>query len=360
MRTLTELAPTGAHSPRNLAGQGGIAPSKWSLLQVIEDIREPLGLKGTSISLLRALISFIKGNQITAARDDGHICFASNASLAKRAHVSIQTVERHISKLVSLGLLSRRSSANGKRWARRDTSGRIILATGLSLMPLLDRHQEFIQQNQTHKERNARLSILRDKCAIALAKLKASIPLRINLETFLKEARNLLRRRATENALAALLTDINVEIQKVTGQNPDKMRATGLGNEGHKEPHLNQSVKDEGSLDIEVDPSEMERAYPRLCAELRTARNQTECQRRMGDIAGHLNLGTLWFDIQNLGAAKSFMTLGYLLERLESIGKPNGYAFHLLKGLTNGTISWQTLLKPNKNTNSPRNLRLAV
>ena len=166
MKKMTGLAPNGAHSPSYSAGQQDIAPSKWSLLQVIEDIREPLGLKGTSISLLRAMISFIKGDQITAARDDGHICFASNVALAKRTHVSVQTVERHISKLVSLGLLTRRSSANGKRWARRDTSGRIVLATGLSLMPLSMRFAEFVQINQTHKERVANLAILRDKCAI--------------------------------------------------------------------------------------------------------------------------------------------------------------------------------------------------
>ena len=90
----------------------------------------------------------------------------------------------------------------------------------------------------------------------------------------------------------------------------------------------------------------MERAYPRLCAELRTARSQIDCERRMSDIANHLDLGNLWFDIKKLGPAKTFMTLGYLLERIESIEKPRGYAFNLLQGLTNGTLTWDTLLQP--------------
>ena len=352
MKTMTGLAPNGAHSPIYSAGQRDIAPSKWSLLQVIEDIREPLGLKGTSISLLRAMISFIKGDHISAAQDDGHICFASNVALAKRTHVSVQTVERHITKLVSLGLLSRRSSANGKRWARRDTSGRVVLATGLSLMPLSARYSEFVQINQTHKEHAANLSILRDKCAIALASLKRYLPARPDLEALFNTARNLLRRRSPEEALMALLKNITSHIEEIAPDQTDNLRDTAPRNEGHKEPHLNQSVKEEDSFRIEVGPDEMERAYPRLCAELRTARSQTDCERRMSDIANHLDLGNLWFDIKKLGPAKTFMTLGYLLERIESIKKPRGYAFHLLQGLTNGTLAWDTLLQPMKRRKS--------
>ena len=348
MKTITGLAPDRAHSPRYSAGQQNIAPSKWSLLQVIEDIREPLGLKGTSISLLRAMISFIKGDHITAAQDDGHICFASNVALAKRTHVSVQTVERHITKLVSLGLLTRRSSANGKRWARRDTSGRIVLATGLSLMPLSARHAEFVQVNQTYKERITNLLILRDRCAIALASLKRYLPNRPDIEALFNTARNILRRRAPEDALTTLLKNITSKIQEVNPDQTDKLRDTAPENEGHKEPHMNQSVKKENSSTIQVGPDQIERAYPRLCAELRTARDQTDCERRMGDIASHLNLGNLWFDIKKLGPTKTFMTLGYLLERIERIQKPRSYAFHLLHGLTTGTIAWETLLQSKK------------
>ena len=344
MKTLTGLAPQRAHSPRHSVGQETIVPTKWSLLQVIEDIREPLGLKGTSISLLRAMISFIKGDQITAAGDDSHICFASNAALAKRTHVSIQTVERHIAKLVSLGLLTRRSSANGKRWARRDRNGRVVLATGLSLLPLSERFAEFLQLNQIHQDNLAKLSLLRDRCVIALSKLKHFLPDRPDLETVFQTARNLLRRRVPPEALSALLQDITQELQSHTGEKAENLRGTDPEIEGHKEPHLNQSVKKEKSSQIEVSADEMERAYPRLCAELRTARDQIECERRMSDIASQLNLGNLWFEIRLQGPAKAFMTLGYLLERIESIEKPRGYAFHLLQGLASGTIAWRTLL----------------
>lgn len=348
MRTLTGLAPQGAHSPKHSAGQESIAPTKWSLLQVIEDIREPLGLKGTSISLLRAMISFIKGNHITAKGDDGHVCFASNAALAKRTHVSVQTVERHVAKLVSLGLLTRRSSANGKRWARRDRNGRVVLATGLSLLPLSERFNEFLQLNQTHQDSLVEQSLLRDRCVIALSKLKIFLPGRSDLENFFQTARNLLRRRVPVQALSSLLRNIIQELQSLTGEKAENLRGTDPEIEGHKEPQLNHSVKEKNSSKIEVSANEMERAYPRLCAELRTARDQSECERRMGDVASQLNLGNLWFEIRLLGHAKAFMTLGYVLERIETIEKPRSYAFHLLQGVTNGTIPWQTLLKPRR------------
>ncbi len=339
------MAPAGARSLRNATGQGGIAHNKWQLLKTIEDIREPLGLKGTSISLLRAMISFLRVDQVDAMRDDGHICFASNASLAKRAHVSIQTVERHIAKLVSLGLLTRRSSGNGKRWARRDRQGSIVLATGLSLLPLAERYPEFVRMAQDHQDVRDELGRLRDKCSAALSNLKAHLMPADWDEGLLSKARNLLRRQPNKQALSDLLSEITVEISKITCAEPDDLRASAPEIEGHKETSKTQYVKKESSFQIEVGQEEMERAYPRLCAELKFAKNQVECHRLMDDIAGYLNLGNTWFSIKDFGPALSFMILGYLLERSETISNHRGYAFKIAQDLSNKNLDWRTLLK---------------
>ncbi len=89
----------------------------------------------------------------------------------------------------------------------------------------------------------------------------------------------------------------------------------------------------------------MERAFPRLCAELRFAKNQTDCRILMDEIAGYLHLGKAWFSIKDFGPALSFMILGYLLERTETINNHRGYAFKLSKDLTNKSLDWRTLLK---------------
>ena len=324
-----------------------MAASKWTLLRAVEDIREPLGLKGTSIAILRAMISFVKADQISGQRDDTHICFASNAALSKRAHVSVQTVERHIAKLVSLGLLRRRSSANGKRWARRDTSGRVVLATGLSLLPLLERYAEFIDQYQLYKENSVTLTLLRDKCAMALARLKNYLGDFEQYELLLRKARNLLRRQPDQSALSALHAEITEELQKIDHSEPDDLMGTDVENEGHIETPLNPSVKEEEASPDKVTPSQMHQAYPKLCAELRSARNQSDCEQRMAQIAAYLGLGDLWQQIKHKGSAQAFMCLGYLLERAEHIRKPRSYAYYLLDGLDNGRISWTTLLAQN-------------
>ncbi len=345
MRTIQGIAPAGARSSRKTTGQGGIAQNKWQLLKTIEDIREPLGLKGTSISLLRAMISFLRVDHIDAVRDDGHICFASNASLAKRAHVSIQTVERHIAKLVSLGLLTRRSSGNGKRWARRDRQGSIVLATGLSLLPLAERYPEFVRMAQEHQDYKNELGRLRDMCSAALTNLKALLLPANWDEGLLSKARNLLRRQPDKDALSDLLAEITVEISKISSAEPDVLRVTAPKTEGHKETSKTQYVEEETFFKIEVDQEEMERAYPRLCAELRFAKNQEDCHHLMDDLAGYLNLGNTWLAIKYFGPALSFMILGYLLERAATINNHRGYAFKLAQDLSSKSLDWRTLLK---------------
>ncbi len=158
--------------------------------------------------------------------DDQHICFASNTALAQRTHVSVQTVERHISLLVHLGLVRRVSSPNGKRWARRDQQGRVVLATGISLLPLAERHAELLQTAEEYIQETLKLSILRDKCSIALTKLKSLLKDHSAISSLLDHARNVLRRRPNANALSKLLEEISVEISEHTQAMPGKLRGT--------------------------------------------------------------------------------------------------------------------------------------
>jgi replication initiation protein RepC len=345
MKSYQKTAPDGAHSLHNATGQGGCVENKWQLLRTIEDIREPLGLKGTSISLLRAMISFLRVDQVDATRDDGHICFASNASLAKRAHVSIQTVERHIAKLVALGLLTRRSSGNGKRWARRDRQGKIVLATGLSLLPLAERHPEFVQMSQAYQDQKDELGRLRDMCAVALANLKSMLVSANWEDTLFAKARTVLKRQPEKTALNDLLTEITVEISRITPEKSEELRTTAPEIEGHKDTSKTQYVEEKVLSKIEVSPDEMQRAYPRLCSELRFSKSQEDCHRLMDTFASQLSLGNTWFAVKDLGPTLSFMVLGYLLERVETVNNHRGYAFKLAQDLSNESIDWRTLLK---------------
>jgi replication initiation protein RepC len=346
MKTVTALAPSGA-TLSGTAGQGTITPKKWMLLRAVEEAREPLGLKSTSLNVLRTMISFVKGDQISADQDDQHICFASNAAIAKRTHVSLQTVERHISALVELGLIRRVMSANGKRWARRDRQGRVVTATGLSLIPLSERHAEFIQEAQKHTDRILEFTVLRDKVSAALARLKELVADDSAISDLMATVRNALRRKPDANVLGELLSEISVEISEITGGYTENLRGTDRKIEGHKEDSMNPEVKKEELSQIQVSPDQMERSFPRLCSELRFARDQAHCDRLMDDIAAYLRLGQTWFAMKSThGPAIRFMVLGYIFQRAEKILSHGAYMITLLAKIDSGEMKPTALLTP--------------
>ncbi len=340
------MAPLGA-TLSGTSGQGTSTPKKWILLRAVEEAREPLGLKSTSLNVLRTLISFMKGDQISIDQDDHHICFASNAAIAKRTHVSVQTVERHISTLAKLGLVRRTASANGKRWARKDREGRVVTATGLSLMPLSERHAEFIQEAQKHADRVLEFTVLRDKVSAALARLKELLADDGSITDLMATVRNALRRKPDATVLRDLLTDITVEISDITPADTDNLRGSDGEIEGHKEDSLNPIVKKENLLQIQVSPEQMERNFPRLCSELRFAKDQAHCDRLMDSIADQLRLGETWYALKTThGAALRFMVLGYITQRVETIRSHRAYLISLVAKIDKGEMNPKTLLAP--------------
>lgn len=114
---------------------------KWKLYRWLCEARSRLGISDRALSLLNALLSFYPKTDLCGA--DSLIVFPSNAQLSLRAHgMAEATIRRHIAALVDAGLLIRRDSANGKRFARRDSEGDIGQAFGFSLAPLLQRAEE--------------------------------------------------------------------------------------------------------------------------------------------------------------------------------------------------------------------------
>lgn len=120
----------------------GIEPErsvdKWKLYRALCEARSRLGVTDRALAVMNALLSFYPKNELSA--DNGLVVFPSNAQLSLRAHgMSEPTLRRHLAVLVEAGLLSRKDSANGKRYARRDRAGTIDEAFGFSLAPLLAR-----------------------------------------------------------------------------------------------------------------------------------------------------------------------------------------------------------------------------
>jgi replication initiation protein RepC len=91
--------------------------------------------------VLEALLTFHPETVLTG---DDLIVFPSNDRLARRAKgMAPTTMRRHLALLVDAGVIIRRDSPNGKRFARKSPSGSIAQAFGFDLAPIVARAAEF-------------------------------------------------------------------------------------------------------------------------------------------------------------------------------------------------------------------------
>lgn len=119
----------------------GKTADKWKVFRDASAAMELLGIQSNSLAVLDALLSFYPHNELR--QDKQLIVFPSNAQLALRAHAMAgATLRRHIAILVEAGLIVRKDSANGKRYARKGDDGQIENAFGFDLSPLLARSEE--------------------------------------------------------------------------------------------------------------------------------------------------------------------------------------------------------------------------
>lgn len=144
--------------------EGG-SVDKWRIFRALCEARLRLGVSDRALAVLNALLSFYPKAELAA--EDALVVFPSNAQLSRRAHgMAEPTLRRHIAALVGAGLLIRKDSANGKRFARRDRGGEIDEAFGFSLSPLLARAGEIEHMAAEVEAERAHLHRLRERMTI--------------------------------------------------------------------------------------------------------------------------------------------------------------------------------------------------
>lgn len=118
------------------------AAHKWHVLRNLTEAKEELDLSDRSLAVLGALLTFSPDTALTPGSD--LVVFPSNRELAVRAHgPAAATLRRALGRLVEAGIVIRRDSPNGKRFARRGEGGQVEQAFGFDLTPLLARAAEF-------------------------------------------------------------------------------------------------------------------------------------------------------------------------------------------------------------------------
>ena len=149
------------------AAPEGARVQKWKVFQTIREARELLGASDRSLAILNALLSFHPETELSGGGE--LIVWPSNEQLMARANgMPATTLRRHLAVLVECGLIIRRDSPNGKRFARKGRGGQVEQAYGFDLSPIVARASEFRELAETIRaEKNAfrvareRLTLLR-------------------------------------------------------------------------------------------------------------------------------------------------------------------------------------------------------
>ena len=269
---------TQAQARQSAEAAPGKTVHKWKVVQSLTEAKDKLGLPDRALAVLNALLSFHQETTMTVS--DGLVVFPSNAKLIARAHgVAPTTLRRHLAILVEAGIVIRRDSPNGKRYARRGEGGEINEAFGFDLTPMVVRAEEFEHlAAEVLAERRA-LRLARERVTLARRDITKLIALGLEEGIpgdwagfhvmYLGLVGRLKRSASTENLitsaieLEALASDITNHLELfVNSQKTD-------GNESHSGQHKQNSKSESHDLEpafqknrgetVEADPEGQDR-----------------------------------------------------------------------------------------------------
>ncbi|WP_338832633.1 plasmid replication protein RepC [Bradyrhizobium sp. 27S5] len=226
---------------------------KWQVFQNIREARELLGATDRSLTILNALLTFHPETALTG--DAEIVVWPSNVQLMARANgMPATTLRRHIAVLVDCGLVVRRDSPNGKRFARKGRGGEIEQAYGFDLSPIVARAEEFKDlaeavgaEKKAFRVAKERLTLLRrDIVKLIEAGIEEGVPgnwgrVQQNYQTIIGRLPRSAPRQLLDDVcmdLHALYAVIRAELETFTkSQNPD-------ANESHSGRHIQNSNPD--------------------------------------------------------------------------------------------------------------------
>lgn len=375
-----------AHGSKELPPNG---VNKWEALREVAAAREVYGLTDRDMTVLQALVSFHQAT-ILGGNDSALIVHPSNKSICERLNgMPTSTMRRHLGRLVHAGMIIRRDSPNGKRYARH--YGDEKLAFGFDLTPLVTRFAEICAAAEAVRAEAERYKRLREAVSLMrrdLASLteygedvRPDLAIWGQFSDLAVLSARALRRKLAVADLEAMEVDLRAALDHARDILEPRIAEDMSTNDAHSEQHYQNSIKDsydlelrlenakggsvvsEPSLDAPVETGEValpdcepetatdidtdtdtplppDRALPNLplamvlqaCGELQTysdgpIRHWHEFVRAAETVRPMMGISpSAWNDAKrDMGAAQASIALAAMLERVTDIRSPGGY-----------------------------------
>ena len=212
---------------------------RWHILDLAKTCRQRLKLRDRDIAVLRGLLSILPPQ----ARPDQMVVYASNRVLIDRCDgIDERTLRRRIAHLQACGMLTRRTSPNGKRYQIRNEHHDTLLTYGIDLAPLFDiqGHLEALAVDCRHEA--VRVKVLRAMIRDVLFNTPPHQTTDVQTE-----AQRALRRVLDADQLRQILSQLKevapIDIPQLT--NISSLPTTHLSvSDGQNDRHIQSSYKD--------------------------------------------------------------------------------------------------------------------
>ena len=238
---------------------------KWKLYRALCQAKPLLGVSDRALTVLNALLSFYPKNELS--KEAGLIVFPSNAQLSLRAHgMAEQTIRRHLVALVNAGLLIRKDSPNGKRYAHKGEADEVREAFGFSLAALLARSEEIEAMAAKVVAAQLRLRRLRERLTLCRRDISKLIEVASEnasdrgwetISAYMQGLIEHLPRVPTAVQLESVLGDMTALREEVVNKlelqlNPGNLSGNPYQNERHiQSSETNSNLESETSHELE-------------------------------------------------------------------------------------------------------------
>jgi len=356
--------------------------NKWEILRELTAGRLSFGLTDRDLCVLEALLSFHPG-AILGGNDGPPVVHPANATICDRLKgMPCSTMRRHLAKLVQTGLIARRDSPNGKRYARRYDGEKVVF--GFDLSPLIARQAEICASAEAVRAHTEHLIRLRETVSLMRrdlaglstygADLRPDLGLWDQLAELAAVSARALRRKLDAEALTALRRDLEKALNKARDVlDPLSLAEDSSTNDADNEHHHYNSKPDlydlepcqemakaaavpytEADPPAELDPTLEKVPLPNIplglvlsvCPDIQTyaedkLRHWHHLVRAADLVRPMMGISeSAWFEAKSaMGPEQAAVVLAAMLERFAEIRSPGGYLRNLTAKADAGAFS---------------------